>query len=158
MNKLTRLQKATLFMHVKDAARECGEEPESYRKRIMREELGVDHLAEVTRTTGFDKLMRRIFEDCGEYSRALDYIAGDERRLRHLAMEAAKAIVRQSPDRADRSAYRYVAGVMLKMRFSPQTVDSLSTKLQLDDGWNDFTPIQLRKVVSALQAHIRRHH
>lgn len=165
MNQLTKLRKATIFLHVKGAAVECGEDPETYRKRIMREELGVDHLSEVSRTTGFDKLMRRILSDRGEYSRALDYVAGDEKRLRHLALEAAKAIVRQShpvqtrtEDHVDRAACRYVAGVVVQMRMSYQTVDSLAIKLQRPDGWDDLTAVQLRKVVSALQVHIRRRH
>lgn len=161
-NQLTKLQKATIFLHVKGAARECGEDPETYRKRIMREELGVDHLSEVSRTTGFDKLMRRIFEDRGEYSRALDYVAGDEKRLRHLALGAAKAIVAErgsgTPDEMTRTAFKYVAGVMVQMRMSYQTVDSLAIKLQRPDGWDDLTSVQLRKVVSALQVHIRRRH
>ena len=89
-NKLTTLQRATLFAHVKNAAAECGEKPEAYRKRIMREELGVDHLSEVSRTDGFDRLMCRMLKDCGDYSHALDYVGGDIRRLRYLALSAAR--------------------------------------------------------------------
>lgn len=160
MQQLTKIQRATIFLHVKGAAIECGEDPETYRKRIMREELGVNHLSEVSRTTGFDRLMRRIFEDRGEYSRALDYVAGDEKRLRHLAIRAAKEIVAErgsgTPDEMTRIAFKYVAGVMVQMRMSYQTVGSLAIKLQRPDGWDDFTTCQLRSVVAALQAHIRR--
>ena len=38
---LTPLQRRTLFMAIRPAAQEVGDDPESYRRRILREELGV---------------------------------------------------------------------------------------------------------------------
>ena len=153
MNKLTALQRATLFAHVKNAAVECGEKPEAYRKRIMREELGVDHLSEVSRTEGFDRLMCRMLKDCGDYSHALDYTGGDVRRLRYLALSAA----RQCCDvEGEPELCRYVAGVMVNMKFSRLDVGALAIRLQRDDGWDDFTPLQLKKVVAALNLQVRR--
>ena len=44
---LTPLQRKAFFMALRPAAQEVGEEPEVYRKRILNEELGVEHLGEV---------------------------------------------------------------------------------------------------------------
>lgn len=155
---MTRLQYACLFKGCQATAAYLNQDMEEYRKSILASELGLNSFKEVDRIHGYEKLMHRIFLDRGEYSRAIEYVAGDENRLHHLAMEAAKAIIRQSGSAPDeRFAYRYIAGVMVQMRMSFQTVDSLAMKLQRDDGWDDFTGPQLKKVISALNAHIRRH-
>lgn len=154
MSDLTATQRGIFFSWVKTAAAECGEDSDTYRKRIMREELGVDHLSEVSRTSGFDKLMCRVLKDSGEFALALPYVAGNENRLRYLVVEAAKKIVGTTDLVA---ASRYIAGVAVNMRFSRQTVDALAMQLQRDDGWDDFTELQLKKLVAALNTHIRRH-
>ena len=59
-NSLSQSQRRTLFATIRAAAREQGEQPEAYRKRVMAEELGVEHLSQVTATTGYDTLMARI--------------------------------------------------------------------------------------------------
>ena len=155
-NQLTTLQRATLFAHVKNAAIECGMDPEKYRKMIMREELGVDHLSEVSRTDGFDRLMCRMLKDCGEYSHALDYVGGDIKRLRYLALSAAANICDGAPFDVEQMLCRYVAGVIVNMKFSNFSQESLAMRLQRDDGWDDFTPMQLKKVVAALNLQVRR--
>ena len=159
MKKMTTLQRATLFAHVKNAAIEQGVDPEKYRKMIMREELGVDHLSEVSRTDGFDRLMCRMLKDCGDYSHALDYTGGDIRRLRYLALSAARKCCDGAPlcdVDANAMACKYVAGIMVQMRFSRMTQGALALLLQRADGWDDFTPLQLKKVVAALNLQVRR--
>lgn len=155
-NRLTSLQRATLFAHVHKAASEHGVDPEQYRKMIMREELGVDHLSEVSRTDGFDRLMCRMLKDEGDYSHALDYTGGDVKRLRYLAMSAAAKICDGAPEDVERMLCRYIAGVMINMRFVSSDRDSLAMRLQRVDGWDDFTPLQLKKVVAALNLQVRR--
>lgn len=158
---MTKLQYACLFKGCQATAAYLMTDPEQYRKMILRAELGLESFKDVDRVHGFEKLMHRILADRGEYSRAMDYVAGDERRLRHLAIAAALKITHQDhPEMthdATPVACRYIAGVMVQMRMSLQTVDSLAMKLQRDDGWDDFTALQLKRVVSALQVHIRRH-
>ena len=156
MNQLTALQRATLFAHVHKSASEQGVDPEKYRKMIMREELGVDHLSEVSRTDGFDRLMCRMLKDEGDYSHALDYTGGDVKRLRYLAMSAAAKICDGAPEDVERMLCRYIAGVMINMRFVSSDRDSLAMRLQRVDGWDDFTPLQLKKVVAALNLQVRR--
>ena len=155
-SQLTALQRATLFAHVHKAASEQGVDPEKYRKMIMREELGVDHLSEVSRTDGFDRLMCRMLKDCGEYSHALDYVGGDVKRLRHLALSAAAKICDSAPFDVELMLCRYVAGVIVNMKYSSLSREALAIRLQRDDGWDDFTPMQLKKVVAALNLQVRR--
>ena len=158
-NQLTTLQRATLFAHVKNAAAECGEKPEAYRKRIMREELGVDHLSEVSRTDGFDRLMCRMLKDCRDYSHALDYTGGDVRRLRYLALSAARQCCDGVPlADSDEQAMlcKYVASIMVNMKLSRLSSGALAIQLPRDDGWDDFTPMQLKQVVAALNLQVRR--
>ena len=155
-NQLTTLQRATLFAHVKNAAAECGEKPEDYRKRIMREELGVDHLSEVSRTDGFDRLMCRMLKDCHDYSHALDYTGGDVKRLRYLALSAARQCCDGAPLDDEAMCCKYIAGLMVRMNLSRLSSGALAIKLQRTDGWDDFTPMQLKKVVAALNLQVRR--
>lgn len=158
---LTPLQRKVVFVGCNETARYLGESPLEYRRKIMLEELKIISLTECNRTDDFDKLMRRIWVDRGDYARALDYTGGDVKRLRYLAIEAAKKILVQAdgegtcPD-YDRAALRYVAAVMVQMHMSTQTVDSLVFQLARPDGFDDFSPIALKKVVSALQVHLRR--
>jgi len=150
---LTTLQRKTFFMGLRPAAVEVGMDPEDYRKLILREELGVEHMADVTRTAGFDKLMQRIWTDRGDYSRALEYAGGDVRRFRYLAESAARKIV--GTDDA-LTVSRYIASVIVQMRYSYLDRDALAFKLQRVDGFDDFTPKQLKAVVAALNVHVRR--
>ena len=157
--KLTELQLAKLFAHVHKAASEQGVDPEKYRKMIMREELGVDHLSEVSRTDGFDSLMCRMLKDCGDYSHALNYTGGDVKRLRYLALSAARKCCDGAPlaDADEQQMVcRYVAGLMVQMKYSRLDRDALAIRLQRADGWDDFTPLQLKKVVAALNLQVRR--
>ena len=67
---LSGAQRRALFATVRGAARETGEDPEAYRRRIMREELGVEPLCQVSATTGFDRLMARTCSDAGDFVQA----------------------------------------------------------------------------------------
>lgn len=97
MKTLTPLQRKALFMGIRPAAIEVDEDPEVYRKRILKEELGVEHLGEVSRNGGFDKLMSRIWADRGDYERALSYSKGSEVRLVHLIVDAARRSLLRRP-------------------------------------------------------------
>lgn len=151
---LTPLQIQTLAIGCKNTAAELGEDGETYRHRILREELGLESFKQMNSTTDFDKMMQRIWVDRGDYSRALQYTGGNTNRLRYLATESAKKVTGSDDEK---TVCKYVAGVMIQMKFSALDLDSLTLKLRRVDGWDDFTDNQLRKVISALQAYIRRH-
>lgn len=154
---LSKLQIKLLFGAIRDAASNVGEDQESYRKRVMQSELGVEHLRDVTKTLGFDKLMARVLADAQRYDEAMNFVGGDVKRLRFVCVRAATRIILNEGRQAyEHEVYRYIASIFTQMRLSYEDRDSLAFRLQRDDGWDDFTPFQIKKVVAALQKHIRR--
>ena len=150
-NGLTQSQRMTLFATIREAAREQGEQPEAYRKRIMAEELGVDHLSEVSRGSGFDRLMARVCRDAGDDARAIKYSLSAVARYRHLIVETAEKI-------APGNALEYVAGVMIQSRtVRGYDQPTLTARLASDSGWLDLTNPQLRRLLAMLKTHLRRH-
>ena len=149
---LTQSQRCTLFATVREAAREQGEPPEAYRKRVMREELGVEHLADVSRGSGFDRLMARVCRDAGDDAGAIRYALASTARLRALIVDAAEALAPGG------HALAYIAGVLLQSR-TVRGVDqpTLAARLARDSGWLDFTDKQLRRILAMLKTHLRRH-
>ena len=153
---LTQLQRRILFREIGATAFAIGEDKEQYRKRVMRETVGVDHLSEVTRTDGFDRMMCRILQDRGDYQRASEYILGGLTRLRYLIREAAEKIVAATSYRG--SAYDYTAGVMIQNGMLPSyTVrSSAAEKLMHEAGWLDYTDRQVKLVLIILQKEVAR--
>lgn len=150
-NGLSQSQRCTLFATIREAAREQGEQPEAYRKRVMAEELGVEHLSQVSSTTGFDTLMARICRDAGDDANAIKYALATSTRLRRLVMDAAEAL-------APGSALAYVAGVMIQSHtVRGYDQPTLAARLASDTGWLDFTDPQLRRILAMLKTHLRRH-
>ena len=149
-NGLSQSQRCILFETIREAAHEQGEEPEAYRKRVMREELGVEHLADVSRGLGFDLLMARVCRDAGDDVSAIKYATASTARLRHLITDAAEAL-------APGNALSYVAGVMIQSRtVRGYDQSTLAARLASDSGWLDFTDAQLRRVLAMLKTHLRR--
>ena len=150
MNGLTQSQRRTLFATIRAAAREQGEQPEAYRKRVMAEELGVEHLAQVSATSGFDTLMARICRDAGDLQRATMYVTQATRRLQHLIVEAARRIAPDDP-------CGYVAGVMQQSRLVPLgDTATLADRLRNGSAWLDVPEPHLRRILAMLKTHIRR--
>ncbi len=153
---LTDLQRRTFFMALRPAAQEAGECPETYRKRILKEELGVEHMAEVGRSGDFDKLMSRIWQDRGDYCRALEYSTASIGRLRYMIVAAAKRIVEAKPDYAG-DVYDYIAGVMHQSRMvADRPPRAWAARLADESAWLDFTVADLKRVLMMLNAHISR--
>ncbi len=153
---LTPLQRRAFFMGLRPAAQEVGEDPEAYRKRILREELGVEHMRDVDRGSGYDKLMSRIWQDRGDYERALDYARGSFSRLKHLIVGAAQKIVERKPDYHG-SAFDYIVGTMFRAKMidrEPNVYDA--ERLARDANWAHFSEQQLKYLLMMLNAHLGR--
>lgn len=149
-NGLSESQRRTLFSSLRNAARECGEEPEAYRRRIMREELDVEHLSQVTPTLGFDTLMARILRDAGDYQRASVYATAATRRWQYLIVGVARAIAPKDP-------YSYVAGIMQQSRLAPLgDAATLADRLRNGSAWLDVPEPHLRRILAMLKTHLRR--
>ncbi len=143
-------------MGLRPAAREVGEEPEAYRRRILQQELGVEHLSAVNRRGDFDRLMSRIWQDRGDYGRALAYERGSFSRLRHLIVRAAERIVAATPEYR-RSAYSYIAAVMHQCgMLAERPTQAYTDRLVASSAWVDFTEPQLRRLLMMLNTHISR--
>ena len=152
---LTPLQRRLFFMAIRPAAQEVGADLEECRKRILKEELGVEHMSDVGKTGDFDKLMSRIYQDRGDYARALEYSTGSVSRLAHLAVKAAERIVAAKGDWSG-TAYDYIAGVMHQSGMAKGRPSILAARLASESGWLDFTEPQLKCLVMMLNTHVRR--
>jgi hypothetical protein len=121
---------------------------ETYRKRVLREELGVQHMSEIDRTTGFDKIMRRLCIDADNYEEAWRYEVGDERRL--VAMvEACAGQLLQIIGGNPRDASAYIAATIVQAGFSIQETTSRGY-------WLDMTSGMLQACFQMLDTHRRR--
>lgn len=152
MRCLTQSQRRTLFAAIRSAAKDQGEEAEPYRRRIMAEELGVEHLSQVSPTLGFDTLMARICRDAGDDAGAIRYATASTNRLRHLIKEAAEIL-------APGHELNYVAGLMSQsgiiQGFNGER-QLLASRLESDAIWASITPENLRRILAMLKTHIRR--
>jgi len=155
---LTSMQIKRFFPEAKRAADNLGLSIDEYKVEILRSELGVEHLHDVTKTSGYDKLMQRVFADQGNYERAMDFVGGDVKRLRFLATRAATRILLNKGETSagDMMVAKYIASVFFQMGFTTMDRDAMAFKLMRPDGWDDFTDLQIKKVVAALQKHVRR--
>lgn len=153
--QMTKAQRAAIFTVLSAAARSVGEDSETYRKRILREELGVDHFADVTRTNGFDRLMCRMYSDRGEYDYAIQYSQNSLARIRHLITDAAMKIVQRTQYKG--SGLDYVAGVMRQSGLIDEnTPRSWCERLANESGWLDFTDEQLKRLLVILNTYLAR--
>ena len=152
--KLTESQRRTFFAAIRPAAVDVGEKVEDYRRRILREELGVESLSEVSRGSGFDKLMARVCIDSGDFDRAVKYSRQTLSRRRHLIVAAATKIIRANGFSG--TSYAYIAGVMVQAKMSQRSVAVLSELLVGESAWMEFTEGQLKRLLMMLQTHLRR--
>ena len=81
---LTPAQRSAFFRALQAASIELGhatpEEREAYRKTVMREECGKEHLAQLSRTKDFDACMRRFAVDAGDFETASRFTIADDAR------------------------------------------------------------------------------
>ena len=119
-----------------------GEEREEYRKRVLREEAGVESLRDVDGLGGFDRVMQRIESDAGNWERAINFRQGDWGRMRHKIEAAAEKIVGRAEVRP------YVEALARKLGCV------VARGCQWD--YSDCTLAQLRKVLAALNKQVKR--
>ena len=146
---LSQSQRAALFAAARKAAGTLGEDREEYRKRVMREELGVDHLADVGRGRAFDRLMMRMAADAGDYSSAMRYELSDAARVAYLVKVCCLQLMQlKGGDEAD--AGRYLGGLLDQAR--------VPNGVYADDGsiWIDLAPSDALAVFKMLDTHRRR--
>ena len=143
-------KQAALFWRCLAAAAECQAVPdrEAYRKRVLREELGVEHLRDVDRTEGFDQLMLRLAQDAEDWHGLSYYSVAGERRLADLVADCATQVLELSP-RLGVNPMAYVSGILNQSGISPLRVDG-------GDYWLDLAPDDLARLLQILDTHRRR--
>ena len=117
---LTKKQAALFWRSLAAAAdRQAVPDREAYRKRVLREELGVEHLRDVDRTEGFDRLMLRLAQDAEDWHGLAYYSVAGERRLADLVADCATQVLELTV--ADRGlsvrdpadSLNYISGILL---------------------------------------------
>ena len=153
---LTKKQAALFWRCLAAAAeRQAVPDREAYRKRVLREELGVEHMRDVGRTGDFDKLMLRLAQDAEDWHGLAYYSVAGERRLADLVADCATQVLELSiAERGfDASAHLdqlgYISGVLRQSRLSPIRVDG-------SDYWLDLAPAELARLLQILDTHRRR--
>ena len=152
---LTPAQRSAFFRALQAASIELGhatsEEREAYRKTVMREETGKEHLAQLSRTKDFDACMRRFAADAGNYEEAARFaIADDARKAAILRICCAQVLQLKGCVMGTTEAADYLAGIVEQARVpcGRNLIDS--------SFWLDVNPDSLTVLFQILDTHRRR--
>lgn len=124
---------------------------EEYRKRVMREECGKCHLADLGRTDDFDRVMARFMRDAGDWQYASKFASGDVYRMAVMIRICCAQIMQLKglPDGSD-AAREYLAGVLEQSRVA------CGTYTDTGSFWMDVPKDTVRIVFAMLDTHRRR--
>ena len=156
MNKtLTPAQRSAFFRALHAAAIELGhttaEEREAYRKKVMREETGKAHLAQLSRTADFDACMRRFAVDAGDYDTASRFgIADAARKAALVRICCAQVLQLKCCALGTTEAADYLAGIVEQSRIP------CGRDLRDSSFWMDCAPDNLLVLFQILDTHRRR--
>ena len=152
---LTPAQRSAFFRALATASIELGydttEEREAYRKTVMREETGKEHLAQLSRTADFDACMRRFAADAGDYETALRFAVADGARKAALVRICCaqvlqlKGCVAGTTEAAD-----YLAGIVEQARVP------CGRDVRDSSFWMDCAPGNILALFQILDTHRRR--
>ena len=115
---VTAAQKRVFWRLFSAAARALGlpaDEREAYRRAVLREEGGVEHLADLGRTHGFDAVCLRLCLDAEDYDGAARYEVGDARRMGAIIDAVIREIVAGTPT----TPAAYLQGIFNHARMGP---------------------------------------
>lgn len=152
---LTPAQRSAFFRALATASIELGydttEEREAYRKTVMREETGKEHLAQLSRTADFDACMRRFAADAGDYETASRFAVADGARKAALVRICCaqvlqlKGCVAGTTEAAD-----YLAGIVEQARVP------CGRDVRDSSFWMDCAPGNILALFQILDTHRRR--
>ena len=152
---LTPAQRSAFFRALQAASIELGhitpEEREDYRKSVMREETGKEHLAQLSRTQDFDACMRRFASDAGDFETASRFaIADDARKAAIVRICCAQVMQLKGCVMGTTEAADYLAGIVEQARV-PCGRDLIDSSF-----WMDCAPDNLLTLFQILDTHRRR--
>lgn len=126
-------------------------EREEYRKSVMREETGKDHLADIGRTDEFDKVMKRFSADAGDYETACRFAVGDDaRKAALIRICCAQVLQLKGCPSGSQEAQDYLAGIIEQARIP------CGRDLTDSSFWMDVSPDSLVTLFQILDTHRRR--
>lgn len=153
--KITPKQRLAFFRACHAACVNLGyssaDEREEYRKRVMREETGKAHLADLGRTEDFDKVMKRFAADAGDYETACRFDVGDEaRKVALIRICCAQVMQLKGAPAGSTDATDYLSGIVEQARVpcGRSLIDS--------SFWMDVSPDTLTVLFQILDTHRRR--
>lgn len=152
---LTPAQRSAFFCALSAASIELGldtaEDRETYRKTVMREETGKEHLAQLSRTKDFDACMRRFAADAGDYEAASRFaIADDARKAALVRICCAQVMQLKGCTAGTTEAADYLSGIVEQARV-PCGRDTHDSSF-----WMDCAPGSLLTLFQILDTHRRR--
>ena len=152
---ITPSQRSAFFRALSAACQNLGlntqDEREAYRKRVMKEEAGKDHLALLNRTTDFDRCMAHFAKDAGDWETASKFASGDAYRMAVMIRICCQQIMQLKglPDGSD-AAKNYLRGILEQSRIACGTYANDSS------FWMDISQDSLLTVFQILDTHRRR--
>lgn len=145
---ITGRQRALFFGLLARAAQARGlsspADREAYRKAIMREEAGADHLADLD-CHGFDAVAKRFAADAEDWEQASRFAVGDDVRLQAVLNDMTAQVLSLT-GAVDLSTMDYLAGVARQARL-PTPSGAFDWDLSARDA---------RRLLSMLDTHRRR--
>ena len=152
---LTAAQRAAFFRALRTACIELGhdtpEAREEYRKKVMREECGREHLAELSRTRDFDACMRRFAVDAGDYEAASRFSVADEaRKATLIRICCAQVLQLKGCEAGTADAADYLSGIVEQARIP------CGRDLSDSSFWLDCDPDGLTTLFQILDTYRRR--
>lgn len=148
---MTPAQKSSYWLAFSAACRELGitssKDKEAYRREAMRSELGVDSSSKINNKDGFEKIMIRFWHDADRDDLAMQYMAGDARRLGSVALSKASELL-QSQDQST-PPLLYIAGILHQMG------ERITTPLA-DDWFLDVPEQTTMRVIQIIDSRLRK--
>jgi len=152
---LTPAQRSAFFRALQTASIELGhdtpEAREAYRKAVMREECGKDHLAQLSRTKDFDACLHRFAADAGNFEEAARFaIADDARKAAILRICCAQVLQLKGCVAGTTEAADYLAGIVEQARVP------CGRDVRDSSFWMDCAPGTILTLFQMLDTHRRR--
>ena len=152
---LTPAQRSAFFRALQAASIELGydtpEAREAYRKTVMREETGKEHLAHLSRTKDFDACMRRFAADAGNFEEAARFaIADDARKAAILRICCAQVLQLKGCVAGTTEAADSRAGIVEQARVP------CGRDVRDSSFWMDCAPDNIMTLFQILDTHRRR--
>lgn len=127
------------------------EERESYRKIVMKEECGKEHVSQLDRTRDFDRVMLRFAKDAGDYEAAGRFAVADEaRQVLLLRICCAQLMQLKGAAEGTTAAADYLAGIIEQARIP------CGRDVRDSSFWLDCNPGNLVTLFRILDTHRRR--